>query len=588
MGNKRNLSRHKKRCFARNQHTEPKECENVSETPKSASARKLDGMFSGESNCSNESCKSEAVNGGYRLIYLPILSSIISSNLCCKVCHGNVELEEISVFGLASTYKLECGKCKQNNEFQSSPSKNNRVTEVNRRIVYAMRCLGTGLRGLEMFCGVMDLPPPVRQTTYTIIVNRILDATVAVAKDSMQRAAEKEKQLSQHQVKGHISVSGDGSWKTRGHLSRHGFVSVIGAESGKVIDVEVKSSHCKICSDRKGSKNGAAYEAWYEEHLPKCASNHKGSAGSMECNGLLDIFKRSEETYGVKYVHYIGDGDSKSYKTLLDALPYGQQIIIKKIECVGHIQKRMGTQLRNLKKTLSGKKLEDGKGIGGYGRLTDALINKLQIYYGNAIREHKDSVDDMRRAIWAIWYHVGSTDSDPQHYACPSGPDTWCGYRRAQTQGLQATYKHPHPVPAAVLKEIKPVFKNLCTTELLTRCLGANTQNANESFNNTVWRICPKTSNSGHKVVKLAVYDAVSSFNDGTFSKIYILEKLGIEVGKFTRQAFDRRDILRIQCAEKRKRESTKEARRTKRRLRFEEQSKQVEIEGPTYGAGAF
>ena len=112
---------------------------------------------------------------------------------------------------------------------------------------------------------------------------------------------------------------------------------------------------------------GCAYDAWLEQHLPNCTANHKGSAASMECSGLLDIYERSEEKYGAKYVEYIGDGDSKSYKTIQEVMPYGPHI---------NIQQRMGTHLRNLKKKLSGKKLEDAKGIGGAGRLMDFVIDK--------------------------------------------------------------------------------------------------------------------------------------------------------------------------------------------------------------------
>lgn len=141
--------------------------------------------------------------------------------------------------------------------------------------------------------------------------------------------------------------------------------------------------------------------------------------------------------------------------------------------------------------------MENGKGIGGVGRLTGAVIGKLQVYYGNAIRANKDSVDEMRKAIWAIWYHEASTDSDPQHYFCPSGSESWCGYRRAQVEGTERSYRHPHPIPVAIMKEIKPIFKDLVATELLKKCLRGRTQNANESFNNKEWTICPKNTNSG-------------------------------------------------------------------------------------------
>ncbi|GFW55429.1 hypothetical protein TNCV_118131 [Trichonephila clavipes] len=46
--------------------------------------------------------------------------------------------------------------------------------------------------------------------------------------------------------------------------------------------------------------------------------------------------------------------------------------------------------------------LSDGKTIGGKGRLTDSLIDKLAHYYGNAIRCNSTSVKEMRKAIWAV------------------------------------------------------------------------------------------------------------------------------------------------------------------------------------------
>ncbi|GFY25629.1 uncharacterized protein TNCV_2487491 [Trichonephila clavipes] len=64
--------------------------------------------------------------------------------------------------------------------------------------------------------------------------------------------------------------------------------------------------------------------------------------------------------------------------------------------------KRMGTRLRKLILVYS-KRLSDGKTIGGKGRLTDSLIDKLAHYYGNAIRCNSTSVKEMRKAIWAVF-----------------------------------------------------------------------------------------------------------------------------------------------------------------------------------------
>jgi hypothetical protein len=61
---------------------------------------------------------------------------------------------------------------------------------------------------------------------------------------------------------------------------------------------------------------------------------------------------------------------------------------VKKLDCIGHVQKRLGTALRELKKKTKGK-LKDCKSVGGKGhRLSDKTIDKLQEYYGKAIRRN--------------------------------------------------------------------------------------------------------------------------------------------------------------------------------------------------------
>ena len=47
---------------------------------------------------------------------------------------------------------------------------------------------------------------------------------------------------------------------------------------------------------------------------------------------------------------------------------------VVKLECISHVQKRVGNRLRNLQKNV--------KGLGGRGRLTNNIIDKLQNYYG--------------------------------------------------------------------------------------------------------------------------------------------------------------------------------------------------------------
>ncbi|GFV47129.1 uncharacterized protein TNCV_1630731 [Trichonephila clavipes] len=76
--------------------------------------------------------------------------------------------------------------------------------------------------------------------------------------------------------------SGDGTWKTRGHTSLIGVCALIGADCGKVLDMEVMSSYCKGCDSYKGPKFGPKYSAFLAKHQIFCRKNHSGSAGGME------------------------------------------------------------------------------------------------------------------------------------------------------------------------------------------------------------------------------------------------------------------------------------------------------------------
>ncbi|KYN10344.1 Aminopeptidase N [Trachymyrmex cornetzi] len=143
----------------------------------------------------------------------------------------------------------------------------------------------------------------------------------------------------------------------------------------------------------------------------------------MEPDAMVEMFSRSESLYNVRYAYYIGDGDSKTHKSIQDAKPYGDFPVVKK-ECIGHVQKRLGTRLRNLKKEV--------KNLGGRGKLTGKLIDELSVYYGLAIRRNTDSVENMRKEIYATLYHKISTDEKPQHDRCPAGADSWCSWQRAK------------------------------------------------------------------------------------------------------------------------------------------------------------
>jgi hypothetical protein len=453
-----------------------------------------------------------------------------------------VEIVETIVHGLGSSFKIVClSNCGKIGTFNScpmiGPKKN--VYEVNRRAVLAMRFLGQGQSGLRSFCGIMDLPAPVKQATYDCIVENMHLACKNVAEKSMVHAVREEKiaSSSDQELTQHITVSGDGTWRTRGFSSLHGVCTVIGAMNGKVLDLQVMSSFCKECESHSPMKGTEEYDQWKTAHESNCSANHRGSSGKMEPDGMVKIFGRSQEKYDVMYTGYIGDGDAKTYCALVSSRPYGAQEVTK-IECTWHEQKRMGTRLRTMKKTMSGQVLSDGKTIGGRGRLTDDVINQLTVYYGNAIRANKNSVADMSRGIWAIWHHKRSTDDYPDHGFCPTGEQSWCKWQRAQTSGIPDPFCHRNSVPVVVMDAVKPVFSDLSQTALLQRCLGGMTQNNNESFNAVLWKLAPKSGFNGTKTVETASHIAAAMFNDGKQAILHIMREMELEVGLSTTKSY--------------------------------------------------
>ena len=287
----------------------------------------------------------------------------------------------------------------------------------------------------------------------------------------------------------------------------------------------------------------------------------------METVSAVSVCQRSVATRGVRYVKFLGDGDSKAFFAVSERKPYGEKEV-EKLECIGHVQKRMGYRLRKLKQQLGGNLLSDGKPIKGPGRLTDKIIDELQSYYGNAIRANVNSLDNMKRAVWATFFHRLSTDVEPRHQLCPPPPDTWCKYRLAQAENKP--YFHKHSIPPAVMEAIKPTFQALSKPELLKKCLHGKTQNVNESFNNVIWSRIPKNTFVGRNTLELGVYDSLLTFNDGNIGRLKVFKELQFtDYGANTVAALRNADAERLRKAEQAAKEMTKESRIQKRRKRL-------------------
>ncbi|GBN36161.1 hypothetical protein AVEN_162050-1 [Araneus ventricosus] len=95
--------------------------------------------------------------------------------------------------------------------------------------------IGKGAKSLQKFSSHMTFSASVFQKSYDKINDKLRTKTV-VDNSGMKKATEEEELLT---GSSDIMVSGDGTWKTRGYSSIVGVCTVIGAESGKVIDIDV-------------------------------------------------------------------------------------------------------------------------------------------------------------------------------------------------------------------------------------------------------------------------------------------------------------------------------------------------------------
>ncbi|GBL76258.1 hypothetical protein AVEN_274108-1 [Araneus ventricosus] len=162
-------------------------------------------------------------------------------------------------------------------------------------------------------------------------------ATSEVATESMKTSANNTMLLkgAQKDTTG-CDVSMDGTWQKRGYSSLNGCVSCISVEKGNILDIEIICIFFRMCNNMANSK-------YHSKHVWQ---NHKGPSSSTEKVGAHRIFERSEMTRNLQYTQYYGDGDSKAY----DAVKYiyGGNTV-NKLECNGHVQKRVGSRLRKLK-----------------------------------------------------------------------------------------------------------------------------------------------------------------------------------------------------------------------------------------------
>ena len=156
------------------------------------------------------------------------------------------------------------------------------------------------------------------------------------------------------------------SWIARGRTTAHTIADLCSTTTNpKVVDVERSSKQGSQCMGAELSRksNPEPYEIFLKSH--RCTINHTGPSGSMGRALINQMFKRSIENYNIQYHYYIGDGDAKVFKSLLDDLPY-KNITVQQIEDVNHYAKRISNRRKRIKDDNKNKILKDSLKINDF------------------------------------------------------------------------------------------------------------------------------------------------------------------------------------------------------------------------------
>ncbi|XP_070379643.1 uncharacterized protein [Dermacentor albipictus] len=443
------------------------------------------------------------------LVQMCVFSHLLSKTLCQRCLSTGLTIQQGTQFGLATKLELVCPHCGIIANSWSSPRQNaGNAFEMNIRAIMAMKQIGKGQTAVNDFWAAMNVSHRgLHHKTYQEHLKKTFRGPETQRMESFySESAAAVKKVYQGMDPGFtrdITVVYDGTWHKRGHTSHIGVGAVIEYHTGLILDAVVLSNQCLGC--QTGPKpEDSEYSSWREQHI--CQRNTDAKSGRMEVEAALILFARSLTKHNLCYTTIVSDGDSATYSALVKENVYGLVPVVKE-ECFNHVQKRMGAALRNLVQ-------KSDKALGGKGRLTKALIDKLTDYYGWALRNNSNDAAAMQRAVMASYHHITSTDAEPHYDLCPEGAGSWCRHKAAEANGLPQP-RHRYNLPGYVAEAMLPVYQRLSEPSLLQQCLGAKTQNASESFHSVLWSLMPKEQHASLIAVETALNDAVMRYNAG-------------------------------------------------------------------------
>ena len=322
---------------------------------------------------------------GSRIINLSQLQQYIHELTAhAAQCPGEITLCGELRDGLASVIESRCGACNHTIQFDTSLKVKGptgyRRWECNLAAVWGQMSTGGGHSNLEGNMSVLGIPVMAKKN-FIQTERCIGEWWKQQLQESMKEAGREEKALAEengefHQGVPAITVIVDGGWSKRSHRhsynAKSGVAIIIGKRTRKLLYIGVRNKFCSSCS--KG----------ISEDKHTCFKNWDESSSQMEADIILEGFKQAEEVHGLRYIRFIGDGDSSVHSTLVVGVPvWGKDI--QKMECANHCCKCYRSSLEKLVQSHS-----EYRGKGG---LTQKMRKRLTCAARCAIRMRSKESD---------------------------------------------------------------------------------------------------------------------------------------------------------------------------------------------------
>ena len=302
-------------------------------------------------------------------------------------CGGYCMLEGETHVGLATVISARCTNCHQEFKISSSTytttSTGAKKWHINIAAVLGQMSTGGGNARLEKVLTTMGVPG-MRKQLFRSTEQFLGESMKEQLVQSMAAAGQKERELAissnnYHQGVPYVSVVADGGWSKRSHKhsynAKSGVAVIFGLKTKQLLFLGVRNKYCSVCAVAEHKKVSP------KQHI--CYRNWDRSSCAMESDIIVEGFRLSEATHGIRYLKMVADGDSSVMYSIREAVPYG--IYVEKIECANHAVKCYRSRLEQLAK--------DHPEYRGRGGLTKRAIQRLTVGARIAIRLHSKNGD---------------------------------------------------------------------------------------------------------------------------------------------------------------------------------------------------